>query len=61
MKVYLMLDGEPLDRRSIMIVGSESDAEALVECGHSDFYEVIEVHDHKDVEEVLLDYRMSRG
>lgn len=59
MKVFLMLDDEPLDRRSILIVGKEDDAKMLVECGHSYTYETIEVCDHKDVEEIYLDYTAS--
>ena len=60
MKVFLMLDdNDILDRRNILLVGKEEDAKLLVECGYSDVYEPIEVCDHKDVEEIYLDYTAS--
>ena len=43
MKVYVMIPDEPLDRRSLFIVGKEADAKSLVECGMFYTYEVEEV------------------
>lgn len=60
MKVYVMLDDEPLDRRSLLIVGRQEDAERLVECGHSYTYEVVDVANSSDVREIYLDY-VARG
>ena len=56
MKVFLMLDDEPLDRRNLLIVGREKDAERLVECGHSYTYEEVNVANSQEVEEIYLDY-----
>lgn len=61
MKVYLILNDEPLDRRSILLVGSKKDAERLVECEYAITYEEIEVCDKVDVNEIIEDYMLSRG
>lgn len=56
MKVYVMIPDEPLDRRSLLIVGKEADAKSLVECGMFYTYEVEEVLNHEEVEFYRLDY-----
>lgn len=55
-----MLNDEPLDRRSLLIVGREKDAQKLVDCGHSQTYESVNVYSSGDVEKIYLDY-IARG
>ena len=47
--VYLMLDDEPLDRRSIVIVDSEEKAKILVKQRRYDSYEEISLLSDDDV------------
>ena len=61
MKVYVMIPDEPLDRRSLFIVGKEADAKSLVECGMYYTYEVEEVLNHEEVEFYIEDYTMGRA
>ena len=61
MKVYIMIPDEPLDRRSLFVVGKEEDAKKLVECGMYYTYEAEEVLDHKKVEFYIEDYTMGRA
>lgn len=56
MKVYVMIPDEPIDRRDLFIVGKETDAKSLVECGMYYTYEVVEVLNHEEVEFYRLDY-----
>lgn len=61
MKVYVMLSDEPMDRRSLFIVGKEDDAKKLVEIGMFYTYEVVEVANHEEVELSIEDYTMGMG
>ena len=61
MKVYVMIPDEPLDRRSLFIVGKEDDAKKLVEIDMFYTYEVIEVANHEEVELSIKDYTMGRA
>lgn len=60
MKVYVMVTDDVLDfdkiQDELMIVGKQSDAERLVECGYAAFYEKIDVADSKDVDEIYLKF-----
>ena len=57
--VYLMLDDEPLDRRSIVIVDSEEKAKILVKQRRYDSYEEISLLSDDDVKENLCDEILS--
>lgn len=59
MKVYVMIPDEPLDRRSLSIVGKEDDAKKMVDCGMYYTYEAIEVMDHEEVIFYIEDYKMG--
>lgn len=60
MRVYVMIPDEPLDRRSLFIVGKEADAKSLVDCGMFYTYEVEEVLNHEDVERYRSEYMEAR-
>ena len=60
MKIYVMVTDDVLkfDRiqNELLIVGRQSDAERLVECGAAAFYEKIDVLDSKDVDDIYLKF-----
>lgn len=57
--LYLMLDDEPLDRRSIVLVDSEDKAKILVEQGRYEFYQEIESLSDDDVKDSICDNLLS--
>lgn len=60
MKVYLMMDDEPLDRRSIVLVDSLDNAEKLVKVGAFEWYEKIDTLDNDDVNLMVADRICSK-
>lgn len=53
--IYLMLDDEPLDRRSIVFVNSEEKAKILVKYGRYDFYQEISLLSDDDVKDAICE------
>lgn len=60
MNVFLMLSDKPLDKYNLFIVGRQKDAQKLIDCGCYRSYEVINVANSTEVEQVYLDY-IARG
>ena len=58
-KVYLILDDEPLTRRSIVLVDTEEQAIAITKNNMYMSYEVIETLDESDVKDMVCDERLS--
>lgn len=56
MKVYVMITDDVSDIVDLLIVGKKSDADKLVECGSAISYEVIDVADSEDVNQIYLKY-----
>lgn len=59
-EIYLILDDEPLDRRSITLVDSEEKAELLTKDSEYMFYQKVDVLSDDDVKSMLCDKRLNK-